>query len=103
MTELISAIESRAWYPVAGIAITLLLTLARRISPEAWTRVPRQWQWVPPVLLAALGGFAEGYSTGAAWSVALALAVYAGMSAGTGAIGAYHALRRVGGQSASTE
>jgi hypothetical protein len=98
MTDLVTSIEARAWYPVAGIVITLLLTLARRISPEVWARVPRRWQWAPPVALAVLAGFGEGYSSGASWGVALALGVYAGLSAGTGAIGAHHAIRRVGGQ-----
>lgn len=91
--EIVSLIESRAWYPL----VAALLTLALR----AWTRygpalvIPREWQWVPPVAAAAAGGFIDAAASGAGLHAALTLAAYAGATVGLGAIGLHHTAKRL--------
>jgi hypothetical protein len=97
MHDIIGAIEARAWYPAAGLGAMLLLRLARQVAPAAWARVPRRWQWLPVVVMAALAALADAYAGGATVEVAVAMVAYAALSAMT-AIGAHHTARRVGGE-----
>lgn len=97
ITAIVAAVEARAWYPAIAGAITLLLVLLRRISPETWDRLPRRWQWVPAVVLAALAAFVDAASSGVTWKVALALTFYSVLSAGMAAIGLHHSTKRVTG------
>lgn len=95
ITAIVAAVEARAWYPAIAGAITLLLVLLRRVAPETWARLPRRWQWVPAVVLAALAAFADAATSGVTWRVALALTAYSVLSAGMTAIGLHHAAKRV--------
>lgn len=109
ITAIVQSIQAHAWYPAAAGVITLLLALFRRVAPATWDRLPRRWQWVPAVVLATLGAFADGYAQGVPWSVALALAAYAALTAGAAAIGLVHVTKRVtssgsdGGASATVD
>ena len=97
--ELIAALEARAWYPLAGILVTLALAAWKRLGPDnlvGW--LPRRWQWLPPVLVPALGAFAESFGSGETWLTAVVVTLYAGASAGLVAIGAHHTSKRVAGQ-----
>lgn len=96
--QLITAIESRAWYSLAGLLVTLLLRLWSALAPRLSERIPRRWQWVPAVAVSSLAAFVDQQVAGAHWLVALGMAVYAAVSAGGVAIGAYHTVKRVAGQ-----
>lgn len=97
VVSIVRAAQDRAWYPLAGVLVTLLLRLWARMSPGLAERIPRRCQWVPPVATAGLAAFVEQQATGARWYVALALAAYAAFGAGGVAIGAHHAAKRIGG------
>lgn len=93
------AIETRAWYPLAGIVITMVLAAWKRFGPSYLVGlIQRRWQWVPPVVVSALGAFVEAQTSGVSWVTASALAVYAGLSAGGVSIGFHHAAKRVTGK-----
>lgn len=92
------AIETRAWYPLAGIVVALVLRVWTRLGPTLLVgRIPRRWQWVPPVVVPALAAFVESQSSGLSLVAAVAMSVYAGVSAGGAAIGLHHAAKRIGG------
>lgn len=93
--ELRQAFESRAWYPLAGIIITILLGVWKKLQPALFWRIPQRWQWVPALSVASLGAFVVAYQTGETWLVA----VIQGLSAGLAAIGAHHTTKRVTGNS----
>lgn len=95
--SIVQAAQARAWYPLAGVLVTLQLRVWARLSPTLSERVPRRWQWVPPVAVSALAAFVEQQASGAVWYVALAMAAYAAVGSGGVAIGAHHAAKRIGG------
>ncbi len=97
LTSTLQALQAHAWYPAAAGIVTLLLALFRRVAPETWARLPRRWQWVPAVVLAALGAFVDAYASGVSWRIALVLTAYGAVTAGLGAIGLLHAAKRVAG------
>lgn len=103
MTEtetLIALIESHAWYPLAAALITLTLRLWTHLPASIVERLPvlpREWQWVPPVVIALAGGFTEAAATGVPLWQALVLAAYAGVSGGMAAIGIHHTAKRIEG------
>ena len=94
MTDLIPLIESRAWYPLVAILLTYALRLWSRFGPSV-ASLPSRWQWLPPVAVAAVGGFVDAQANGEAWLSALGLAVYAGLSVGLSAIGWHHTEKRL--------
>jgi hypothetical protein len=95
LTSTLQALQAHAWYPAAAGIVTLLLALFRRVAPETWARLPRRWQWVPAVLLAALGAFVDAYASGVSWRIALVLTGYGAVTAGLGAIGLLHTAKRM--------
>lgn len=87
--DIIQAIETRAWYPLAAMLITAAIALWRRVAPQIFERIPARWQWLPAVLLNAGAAFVEASQSGLAWSVALVMAVYAAMVGGTVSVGTH--------------
>lgn len=97
MTEIqniVTAIESRAWYPLAALLVTIALRLLRQVSPEQWSRLPQRWQWAPAVLVSLLAAFVDAAASGATWQVALGMVAYSALAALT-AIGAHHTVKRL--------
>lgn len=95
LTSTLQALQAHAWYPAAAGIVTLLLALFRRVAPGTWERLPRRWQWVPAVTLAALGAFVDAFSTGVSWRVALVLTAYGAVTAGLAAVGLLHTAKRI--------
>lgn len=86
--DLTKAIEARAWYPVAGICLWYLLRAWKLYgSGKILPRVPEGWRWLPPLLVAALTGFVDGYLQGTSLRVALTMAVFGLVSMGLPAMG----------------
>lgn len=90
---LADAIHSGAWYPILGVAITIVVTLFKRFQPLVFAMLPTRWQWAPAALLASLGAFAVSYEQGDGWLVAVIGAVTAALTA----IGAHHTAKRAVG------
>jgi hypothetical protein len=97
ITVLVAALSARAWYPLAAALVTCVIQVLKLVTPTTWERLPRRWQWVPAVLLATLGAFAEAASAGEHWGTAVALAVYGGITIGLASLGILHAGKRLGG------
>lgn len=98
ITQLIQAVQTRAWYAVAALALTLLIALWRMWQPKVWDKIPERLQWLPAVLLAAAGAFVAAWETGATWLEALVVAIYSALTTGTSAIGWAHTGKRLLGK-----
>ena len=96
ISTVVAAIETRAWYPLAALLVTVVLRLLRQVQPEQWARLPQRWQWAPAVALSLLAAFVDAAASGATWQVALGMVAYSALAALT-AIGAHHTSKRVGG------
>jgi hypothetical protein len=97
--ELANAIQSGAWYPILGVSITLLVAIAKRLQPVWFGLIPTRWQWIPAIVIAALGSFTVAYENGETWLVAVIGAITAGLTA----IGAHHTVKRVAGKNGVEE
>jgi len=96
MNDVITLYDSRAWYPLVGAVVTLLLAGWKRFGPDRLVGIlPSRWQWVPAVTIPALGAFADAQSSGESWSAAVGMMAYAAVSAGMAAVGIHHTLKRV--------
>ena len=92
--DILAALAARDWYAaaVAGVLIAVAILKAR---PTIWDRLPRSLQWLPAVLLGAAIGFVDAAQSGIVWHLALIQAASAGLQIGLGAVGVYHASKRV--------
>lgn len=77
---------------LAAVIIFLLLTIWKKIKPDLWYRIPKQWQWVLPVLVGFLSGFAGALAGGTGWS-ASAFKGLVGVLDGFLAMGMHHGLK----------
>lgn len=94
MTDLITAIESRAWYPVAAIVLWYVLQLWKQtLGGKLIPRIPEGYRWIPPLALGAASGFVDGYLNGATLQGSLGLAVYGLVAIGLGSMGVQGALK----------
>lgn len=91
--DLVRAIQARAWYPLIGILLFLLLDLWKRVAPVWGPRIPDGWRWLPPVLLAAVGAFVDAFVAGLSWKLALIMAAYGIVSVAGPAMGTQGALK----------
>lgn len=87
-TDIITAVQARAWYPLAAIALWYALKLwkaygAGRLLP----RVPEGYRWVPPLVIAGATGFVDGYLTGLPLNAALWRGAFALFTIGLGSMG----------------
>lgn len=95
MNNIHQLIQSQAWGPLLAVVITMLLAAWRSWAGNLWlAKIPRAYQWVPPVVVATLAAVASGIEAGEPWLGVLILAGQAGM----GAIGLYHTAKRVVGK-----
>lgn len=87
LTELLNAIEARAWYPAIGLGITIVIALWRVIQPKVWDKIPAKYKPVPALILSALTAFVTAFFSGQPWKVALGIAIYTLLSTGPTALG----------------
>lgn len=84
--NLVSALQARAWYPVAGIALFLLLDLLKR--GWDWTeKVPVGYRWLVPLGIAGTTAFVDGFVSQKTWQASLGMAGYAVLSMGLASMG----------------
>lgn len=95
-TQLVQAIQAHEWYPAAGLLLMVLIWIGKKAAPMVWDRIPVKWQWTPAVLAAGAMAFIDGWQEGLPWLQTLSLAVYALVSTGGVAIGAWHTVKRIG-------
>lgn len=91
--DLLTAIQSRAWYPIVGIALWLAMDLWKRLAPNLSAKIPDGWRWLPPVVVAAAGGFVDAYQSGASAGLAACVALYAVLGVAAPSMGLHSALR----------
>ena len=89
------AIGQRAYYPLAAFLITILVSLLRKLGPDLFNRIPKNFQWLPAVILNAGGAFIEAEASGEAVSSAILLALYAAVLGGSASVGAHHISKRL--------
>ena len=87
--DVIKAVEGRNWYALAAFAVLALIMGWKRFSPDLYYRIPEGYRWIPPLMLAALTGFADAYQSQLPWQQALLRAGYAILVIGLGASGAH--------------
>lgn len=92
LPDLLSAWTARDWYGLAVLVVVLVMRVLT--ATDAWSRVPRSLQWLPPVVMGATAGLVDAWSSGAPWQLAIVQAVAAGLQIGLGAVGVYHAAKR---------
>jgi len=92
-----TAIRDRAWYPLAAALLTVVIELLRRWRPQLVAWLAPRWQWVPACVLAAAVAFVDAQASGLGWTVALALAVYSGVTAGPAAVGLHRIAKESSG------
>jgi hypothetical protein len=95
ITQLVEALQVRAWYPVAGIGVAVLLKILTLRSDWLFARLPRPLQWLPAAALMVGGAFVDAFQSGASWQVAIGLAVYAALSGTPMAVGSHHIGKRL--------
>ena len=95
LSLLVEALQSRAWYPVAGIGVALLLKVLTLRSDWLFARLPQGVQWLPAAVLMVGGAFVDAFQAGANWQVAIGLALYAALSGTPMAVGTHHIGKRV--------
>lgn len=94
MEAIRTAIDSGAWYTAAGLVITLLVTVWKRIQPAAFDLIPTRYQWIPAAALASLAAFATSFAAGDPWY----MAVIGLLNAALTSIGAHHTVKRMSPQ-----
>jgi len=92
-TDVIQAVEGRNWYALATFAVLALIMGWKKFSPSLYYKIPDGYRWIPPLALAALMGFVDGYYAQLPWKQALIRAGYAILAAGFGAAGAHGILK----------
>lgn len=91
--DVIKAVEGRNWYSLAALAVLALVAGWKKFSPGLYYKIPDGYRWIPPLALAALMGFVDGYYAQLPWKQALIRAGYAVLAAGFGAAGAHGILK----------
>ena len=76
LTQLIAAIQSRAWYPALALGVTLLIAVWRVVQPAVWDKIPSKYKPVPALILTALTAFVTAFQSGEHWTVAVGIAIY---------------------------
>jgi hypothetical protein len=72
INALLVAIQSHQWPVVVGLAILLIVYLARLpVVAAQWARIPAAYRPLVPVALGVLSGVAEALSTSQPWLPAL--------------------------------
>jgi hypothetical protein len=99
-TQLIAAIQSRAWWPVVGIAAALLVGVGRNVLPSYWASIPSQWKPLPAGALVLLAAVADAFTAGLTWQVALVMVAAQVATAWPTAVGAADAALRLTGNKA---
>ena len=94
MESIRAAIDSGAWYTAAGLIITLLVTVWKKVQPAAFELISTKYQWIPAVVLASLAAFATSFAAGEPWY----MAVVGLFNAALTAIGAHHTVKRMSPQ-----
>ena len=93
LDPLLSAWTARDWYGLAVLVVVLVMRVLT--ATDAWSRVPRSLQWLPPVVMGATAGLVDAWSSGEPWQLAIVQAVAAGLQIGLGAVGLHHASKRL--------
>ena len=91
--DVIRAVEGRNWYSLATFAVLALIIGWKKLAPSLYYKIPDGYRWIPPLALAALMGFVDGYYAQLPWKQSLIRAGYAILAAGFGAAGAHGILK----------
>jgi hypothetical protein len=92
--DLIIAIESRAWYPAAALVLWYVLDAWKKCGAgRVLPRVPDGWRWLPPLFVAAVTGFVDGYVSQLPLSGSLWRAAFAVVALGLPAMGVQSGLK----------
>lgn len=91
---IVEALQSRAWYPVAGIGVALVLKVLTIRTDWLFSVLPQKLQWLPAAVLMVGGAFVDAYQSGASWPVALGMAAYAAIAGTPMAVGTHHLGKR---------
>lgn len=89
---LTSAIEAQNWYAVAAVIIGGLVFVWKRFALVLWEKIPSNWRFLVPLLMAAATGFVAAFNEKEALPVALLKAAVAAFYAGLPAAGGHHVL-----------
>lgn len=95
--ELVTAIQNRAWWPVVGLAATLLIAVARKALPAVWERFTSQWKPLAALGLVTIAALADAFATGLPWQVAAVTVPLQVLTAWPTALGAADAVLRLSG------
>lgn len=91
-SDVYSALDSRNWYALASFTIWCAIVLWKKLSPDLYYKIPDGWRWAPPLVIAALTGFIDGYTSGLPWQQSALRAGWALLTMGLGAMGVHGAL-----------
>lgn len=91
--DLVTAIQSRAWYAVAGVALFLLLDVWKRRPMWVDARIPDGYRWLPVIVIGFLTAFVDGYRMGLTLWPNVAMAVYGVLTISGTAMGVQGALK----------
>jgi hypothetical protein len=95
--ELITAIQNRAWWPVVGIACTLLLGAFRTVAPNIWASIPTRWKPLPAILVIIIASVVDAFSSGVTWQVALVMVALQTATGAPTAVGMADTILRLSG------
>ena len=76
-------------------AVAPLTTAVLRLAPSITAALPRRWQWVPAVVIAGALEAVACAGLGKSWADVGLAGLLAALTAGPGAIGLHHALKRL--------
>lgn len=96
-SDVYPAIENRNWYALVALAIWGLIFAWKKLAPDLYYKIPEGWRWLPPIVLAGLTGFIDGYTSGLPWQQSSLRAVWALLTMGIGAMGVHGALAEAPG------
>lgn len=92
--DLTTAIEARAWYPAAALLLWYVLRAWKAYGAgKLLPRTPEGWRWLPPLLIAGVTGFVDGYASGLPLRGAAWRSVFAVFALGLPAMGVQGGLK----------
>lgn len=95
--SLIRAVQDRSWYPIIGLAFTLLISLLRLINASAWEGLPRWAKPIPAVAMGTIVAFVTAFEAQLTWEQALGVSLYTLVTTTLVSLGLADAVNRLSG------